>query len=81
MNINKKGHMLYVLHLFFAVVAPNTNAIESLNRVRIPHCRCMQGEGELLEEDLGHALGLWMTAWRCAPPIRWVDVDISTKIQ
>ena len=32
----------------------------------------MQGEEELLE-DLGHALGLWMTAWRCATPIRWVD--------
>ena len=91
MNINKKDcHMLYVLHLFFAVVAPNTDvAICSETpdvkvikgggagppRVRI---QCMQGEEELLE-DPGHAQGLWMTAWRCAPPIRWVD--ISTKIQ
>ena len=68
--------MLHVLHLFFAVVAPNTNAAIWSTRVRIP--QCMQGEEELLE-DLGHVLGPWMTAWRCAPPARWVD--ICTKIQ
>ena len=61
--------MLYVLHLYFAVVAPNSNAAIWSTRVRIP--QCMQGEEELLK---GNVLGLWITAWRCAPPIRWVDI-------
>ena len=77
MSIKKMIHILHVLHLFFDVVAPSTNAAIWSTRVRI---QCMQGEEELLE-DPGHAQGLWMTAWRFAPPIRWVDVDICTKIQ
>ena len=70
MSIKKIIHMLYVLNLFFVVVAPNTNAAIWGRNVGIP--QCIHGEEELLE-DSGHALGPWMTAWRCAPPIRWVD--------
>ena len=85
-----KNDISYVLNLFFAIVAPNTNAaicsetpdVKVIKgggagppRVRI---QCMQGEEELLE-DPGHAQGLWMTAWHFAPPNRWVDVDICPK--
>ena len=79
-----KNDISYVLNLFFAIVAPNTNAAicSETPDVKVikgggagPPCvriQCMQGEEELLE-DPGHAQGLWMTAWHFAPPNRWVD--------
>ena len=41
----------------------------------------MQGEEQLLEDPQGHVLGPWMTAWRCAPPILWVDVDTKNNVR